>query len=577
MLCCRSHIGLGQTINTILYNIVGLGLHFREEGVYYSLNLAHGLPLTIFCMTQNVALTAITSCFQLNIVITKFKSNLFQAISFSDPSIFVEKFIKTFATMYVGAQILYVIVIYTLNKRTEELSEANKKAEDALEQQKTFVYSFSHEMRNPMNSLLGNLDLALMAQVAPEIREMIATAKTCGVLLLNLINTVLDAGKLGLGRLEVNPVPTRIHDVLQRVWGISHDLITKKGLKGHLKISKKVPPRVMIDGHRINQVFMNLIGNAIKFTESGSITMTISWLEVGQKCFEPVPYDAESEGIFEKEENFYAIKRDNGDQENFILTGNVKEFNLEGVAQMLTETKGTLKVVIKDTGCGIRQEELSKLFQKFSQVGEDNSKKQKGTGLGLFISQEICNNLGGEIRAYSKPGKGTTFIVCIPCVGLPTMQLERCDEKFISRLKAKGLRTIIADDSPFNVTLVKNFYAKIGIDVLGLANNGLGAYKKYLKCVGEGRDVDIVTLDIDMPLMNGKEVCEKIREYEEKNEVKKPCVVILISGNYEEENVEKLWLDGGRRKADYFLKKPLVFEEFCWAIERAVVDRSRLY
>jgi len=214
-----------------------------------------------------------------------------------------------------------------------------------------------------MNSLLGNLDLALMGQIAPDVREMIGTAKVCGVLLLNLINTVLDAGKLGLGKLEVNPVPTRVHDVFQRAWAISHDIITKKGLKSHLKISRQVPARLLLDSHRLNQVLMNLIGNATKFTEHGSIMLAISWLAdpegVSDECFKQIPYDDESEGVFEKEYNMYAIKRRGRNEimtdQSLILSGAIKEFRLEGVSQPITESRGVLKIIIKDTGCGMKK------------------------------------------------------------------------------------------------------------------------------------------------------------------------------------------------------------------------------
>ena len=217
--------------------------------------------------------------------------NLVEAISFSDPNEFADNFSKYFILISIPLQLLIVLVVYDLNHKTFKLAKETRRAEEALEQQKTFVYSFSHEMRNPMNSLLGNLELALMGNISSETREMITTAKVCGLLLLNLINTVLDAGKLGIGKLEANPVPTRVHDVFQRAWTISHDLITRKGLTSHLKISKLVPPRLLLDSHRLNQVLMNLIGNAIKFTEHGSITLAISWLtepNVSDECFNPM-------------------------------------------------------------------------------------------------------------------------------------------------------------------------------------------------------------------------------------------------------------------------------------------------
>jgi len=580
LIFCRSYPLVGQMINTLIMNLISLKIiHFHSDGVYNSAFLSFTLPYFVFYITQNVFMAAISSCFQFVFVITTIKENLIQTLSLIDPEIFAEKFATMFVAVSVPFHILNLFMLYRLNHKTEELSRETKRAEEALEQQKTFVYSFSHEMRNPMNSLLGNLDLALMSQqIAPEIKEMISTAKVCGVLLLNLINTVLDAGKLGLGKLEVNPVPTRVHDMFQRAWAISHDIITKKGLKSHLKISKQVPPRLVLDAHRLNQVLMNLIGNSIKFTEHGSITLSINWIqetEISDECFKPIPYDDESEGVFEKEYNMYAIRRrssrcETGTEQSLILSGSVKEFSLEGVSQPRMEEKGVLKIIVRDTGCGMTTEDLSKLFQKFSQVGQAIHKKQIGTGLGLFISKEIIQNMKGQIRVYSKPKVGSTFAICIPTTALPMRQQSEqhlnVNDHLIPKLKSRGFKTIVADDSSFNVSLVCNFYSKIGVEVLATAKNGKLTYEMYLEII-KTTYIDIITLDIDMPILNGKEVCEKIRQHERKNNLRR-SVVILISGNYDEEDMYNLLSKDNPNKADCFLKKPLVFEELCWAVYR---------
>ena len=171
--------------------------------------------------------------------------------------------------------IILAVTFNTLDKKTKEVAKAKKETEEALEHQKTFVFSFSHELRNPLNSLQGNLQLALMSSLPNETREVIKTAKVCGELLLQLINNVLDTGKSDLGKLVVSPSPTKIHDLFQRVWAVSTELISRKILKDHLKIEKKIPPILLLDGHRVNQVLMNLIGNAIKFTEKGAISISI--------------------------------------------------------------------------------------------------------------------------------------------------------------------------------------------------------------------------------------------------------------------------------------------------------------
>jgi len=572
---CRTRPLIGQIINASLLNALGYIITaYHPDGVYYGLSIMYVLPCGVFFLTQNLALTGVTSFLQTLIVKSLFKENLIEAINYEETETFTERLISCFVATAIPVQFLYLVVVYHLNQKTDELVKATKKAEEALEQQKIFLYSFSHEMRNPMNSLLGNLDLVLMGKVSGEIREMIVTAKVCGMLLLNLINTVLDAGKLGLGKLEIHPTSTKVHDVLQRVWSISHEIIDKKGLKSHLKISKTVPPKLMLDGHRLNQVLMNLIGNAIKFTENGSIMLAISWIEteeiVSDECFEPIPYDDENEGLFEKEYNLYTIKKRQDQNRSLILSGPVKEFGLEGVSQPADESRGVLKIIIKDTGCGMTKEDVGKLFQKFSQVGQVTTKRQMGTGLGLFISKEIVENMGGQIRAYSKQSVGSTFVICLPTIALPIQSplyqpQSNLNDHLIPKLRARGFKAIVADDSSFNVSLVCNFYVKIGVEVLGTASNGQGAYHKYIEMMKSGIHIDVVTLDIDMPIMNGKEVCEKIRWYEKQNDMKRSFIV-LISGNYEEKEMHNLLNKEHDKGADCFLKKPLVFEELCWAL-----------
>jgi len=526
-------------------------------------------------MTQNVTLVAITGCNQFVVIMGLYKKTFAKVLLESDLEVFADNFVRGSVVPLIVVIALYVLVLLLLKHTTQKLSEATKAAEEALDQQKTFVYSFSHEMRNPMNSLLGNIDLALMTDLPNEIREMLSTAKVCGVLLLNLINTVLDAAKLGIGKLEVTLSPTRVHDTFQRVWSITHDLMRQKGLKSYLRIEKTVPPKILLDGHRISQVCLNLIGNAIKFTETGSISICVRWLNhpnVNDDCFDPIPYDNTDEGIDAKEENIFLYQSKHQSfqdiQDYFTLTQNSKEFNLQGVTQLRQNQDGVLKITIKDTGCGISPEELKKLFQKFSQVGNDTSKKQMGTGLGLFISKEICKNMNGDVRVYSKQKVGTTFVVCIPTTALATESRSQGSiqtESIISFLKDKNLNTIIADDSPFNVNLVSSFSSKLGLKVIATASNGLMAYQKYVAMSKAQQHIDIVTLDIDMPIMDGKMACQKIREYEKLNNLK-PSIIILISGNYEEQHINNLLDCHSGRKADCFLKKPLLYEEFCWTI-----------
>ena len=266
-----------------------------------------------------------------------------------------------------------------LEKKTIELSRAKIALENALEQQKTFIYSFSHELRNSINSLLGNLQLVLQEALPSKTKEMINIAKVCGEILLHNINNVLDTGKHEIGKLEVNPAPTHLHELLQRTWGIYTELFRQKKLKNQLRIDKGLPPVLEIDSHKINQILLNLVGNSIKVTEKGAVAATVKWLEhsvISDKCFEPIPYDETDEGLFEKEENLSTVNpsRFSDSVPGFLgVQNDNRRHSNEGHllhSRSQQESRGVLKIVVKDTGSGMKKEALDKLFQKFSQVSE---------------------------------------------------------------------------------------------------------------------------------------------------------------------------------------------------------------
>ncbi len=200
--------------------------------------------------------------------------------------------------------------------------------------------------------------------------------------------------------------------------------------------------------------------------------------------------------------------------------------------------------------------------KKFSQVSENISQRQIGTGLGLFITREICLAMNGEIRAYSRSGTGSTFVVCIPTTSVPLTRSQRVNsESITSQLTQQHIKALVADDSPFNVNLISNYFSKFGGSVVSSAYNGYNAFMKYKECRGAGLNIDVVTLDIDMPIMDGRVTCDRIREYEKENRLR-PVLIVLISGNYDKEQIDE-YLDPEKgRRADYFLRKPVSFSEF---------------
>ena len=574
---CRSYIWIYNVLFVIMSSLVQFyGFEIDPNVIYFHVGQVVITLAQIVVMTGDIWLSFCSLVMQIVIMLTKFKDKLSTCILEEGPDGFADKFVKNMIVYFVLIFVVNIILVKILEKRSIELSRAKMATENTLEQQKTFIFSFSHELRNPINSLLGNLQLVLQGGEAfsPKTKEMLNTAKVCGELLLHNINNVLDTGKNEIGRLEINPVPTPLNELFQRTWAIYSELFRQKKLKGQLKIEKDLPPVAKIDSYKVNQILLNLIGNAIKFTEKGSVVVMIKWLkqtEVNDQCFEPTPYDDTDEGLFEKEENLSTVHTSVfaesipgflgvRDDKRLLSTSHLPQ------PQPQREARGVLKIIVQDTGPGMKKESLEKLFKKFSQVSEDVSQRNIGTGLGLFITKEICNAMKGEIRAYSKFNKGTTFIACIPTTSVPMNNVQKIDsESILQQLTTKHLKALVADDSPFNVNLTCNYFAQFGASVVFIAYNGHDAFLKYKECQSKNINIDIVTLDIDMPVMDGRKVCDGIREYEREKRLQ-PVIIILISGNYEKEQIEE-YLDPRRgRKADCFLRKPISFSEFHRAV-----------
>jgi len=548
-----------------------------EGAVYFYVGFTFVIFPFILIVTGDKKL-AILNGFVLNLVLfTKFKEKFLFLIQEEHPEVFADKFVKMTALCFILRCLGSTTFLREQEQRAAELSRAKVALENALDQQKTFVFSFSHELRNPINSLLGNLQLILQGEkLSAKATEMIKVAKVCGEILLHNINNVLDTGKHDIGKLEINPVPTQLSEVFQRTWGIYGELLRQKKLQSQLKIEKNMPALVNLDPHKVNQILLNLIGNSIKFTERGSVIVMVKWLrytEIDNKCFEPIPYDETDEGLFEKQENFSIMNTSwfldskpsgsLGDERKPPQNNNHKRSVCPE-----KEIQGVLKIIVKDSGCGMKKKALGKLFKKFSQVSENVSQRQIGTGLGLFITKEICLAMGGEIRAYSKVGAGTTLVACIPTIALPVNNTQRANsDSVIAELTERKLTAIVADDSPFNVNLTCDYLSKFGASVAAIAYNGYDGFVKYKECRMANKQLDLVVLDIDMPLMDGRRACDMIRIYEKESRLK-PVKIILMSGNYDKEQIDEYISPS---KADGFLRKPVSFSDFNRTIYNVII------
>ena len=456
-----------------------------------------------------------------------------------------------------------------LSKANSQLNDQNLKLQSNLEMKDVFIYTFSHELKNALNGLLGNLALAYDAAKNPQVIQFLSSAKVCGEVLKNFIHNILDSGKLENGNLEVAPERKDVMGFLQNVWTICGKIIQNKRLRGYLEIEKNVPKYLDLDEQRMIQIILNLVSNACKFTETGYVRIHVSWqtistysanLEDTVSPFLQTPRDKieESARIGDVREFPNALEARPWMNESLhLITERQKKF-IGGSRYELNLTKphwnpdevlhstlpvgsqGILEIQVLDSGCGMTEEAQAKLFRKFSQVSSIQDQRKVGTGLGLWICKELANRLEGDIKTRSVVGVGSVFELKIRARVPEIPEKSRhgrysYNHESLSSLldcspqnqrKPNSLKILIADDDSFNIELMKNYLTKFGISYI-IAYDGEEAVSLFKD---HYREIGFVITDNFMPKKTGAEAAYEIATFlEAKRQPKIP--IMCISGD----------------------------------------------
>jgi len=526
---CRTHPHIFKIYYTIICVVYGLFfINTGPDGVHIAYFATHLLAMFAYLSIGSIRYYIIQLALQSLISNVYYPKKFEEAIVFMTPEKLTQamSYANNLNTMFFI--VLMIITDYFMQQAFHKITTTEKKKTE-FENQKTFLLGFSHELRNLINSLTGNVKLVKLEALTDRAKELLLNAEVCGELLLHLINNILDTGKVEIGDLEITYSPTRMSESLEKIWGVCSELIKRKNLHGRITIQKSLPKTIMTDHYRLIQIFLNLVGNAIKFTDSGSIDLNVEWIDryqkINDKCFEPYPYneDDQDEGLFTKKQMFNFI-----DPNYFgMSTSSRKPLDQPWNMQDHHQTRnGILKVTVRDPGYGIPKDQLENIFLKFTQVTNDISKRKLGTGLGLFITRQLCQRMQGDIRAYSKEGEGSCFIFCIPA----EVVYERTHDFEIlkQKISQKKLTSMLVDDITFNQTVLRGFFDKLNVEVVDIAVNGLEALQKFSQRVFKRSLPHIITMDLDMPIMDGKEASRKIRQLELEHSLE-PCYLLIIS------------------------------------------------
>jgi len=358
------------------------------------------------------------------------------------------------------AQKLALRMTKSLRVSQEELRELAFQAHKANNAKSDFLASMSHEIRTPMTAILGYTeilsDIAPMHKDPDSMYKTVDRIKGAGSHLLMVINDVLDLSKIESGKLEITTAPCRIGEILTETVGTLKVRANKSNLDLQVEFQTPVPGTIITDSYRVRQILLNLVGNAIKFTDQGSVTI------------------------------------------------------------MVSADKDTISLAVKDSGIGIPPEQLNELFKPFVQTNSSSIVSKQGTGLGLSISRTLSEMMGGTLTATSTQGNGSTFTCTLPLkvpsdrssefiTTLPCQSITHNKDQSQQSNQLAG-RILIAEDGPDNQKLLKYFLTKAGLQV-NIVENGKLAIDEF----NNDPDFDLIIMDMQMPVMDGYLATKELR------------------------------------------------------------------
>jgi signal transduction histidine kinase/ActR/RegA family two-component response regulator len=381
----------------------------------------------------------------------------------------------------------------------ESLIKATDEAKIANKVKSQFLANMSHEIRTPLNGIIGFAEMLSSQEPDERKARILNMIEDSGYQLLQIINDIFDYSRIETGKISLKSEAFKLNELIEETVNFFHKPAQEKGLHYIINTDKITENHLLGDSYKFKQVMVNVISNAIKFTDDGSV---------------------------------------------LVIAGSIQKDDLIEV-----------KMVIEDTGIGISNDQLDKIFDEFKQVEYYLTKKIKGTGLGLTITKKLLDLMNGKIVVESEQGKGSRFIITVPFKS-GTGTMERSKEEYMNKPEikretdAKKIKILLAEDNEANQFLIKVITKSQDWDIT-IVENGAEAIEKY-----KSGKYDIILMDVQMPIMNGYEATKIIRQIEFEKGMHTPIIALTA---YAMKSDKDICIEAGM---DDYISKPFKRQQF---------------